>query len=166
MIAQRMGVESPELEQIELGALLHDVGKVGVPDAIIRKAGGLNDEEWTKIREHPIIGYQLLWKHQFLRGAAPVVKYHHERYDGSGYPEGLCGKSIPIGARIFAVVDTFDVIISRRAYKEEKSIAEAQEEINRCVGTQFDPKVVEVFNRVRDEELLEIRQRVESQFGE
>jgi response regulator RpfG family c-di-GMP phosphodiesterase len=166
LISQKMGVESPELEQIELGALLHDVGKVGVPDAIIRKSGSLTDEEWVKIREHPIMGYELLWRHEFLRGAAPVVKYHHERYDGNGYPEGISGDNIPLGARIFSVVDAFDVITSKRAYKEAQSIAEARAELNRCAGAQFDQKVVEVFNRITDDELLEIRQQVESQFGE
>ncbi|MCZ6677686.1 MAG: response regulator [Candidatus Poribacteria bacterium] len=166
LIAQKMEIGSPDLEDIELGALLHDVGKVGVPDAIIRKPTRLNPEEWEKIYEHPVIGYNLLVKHEFLRAAAPVVKYHHERYDGTGYPEKLAGDKIPIGARIFAVIDAFDVITSRRAYKEAKSIAEARAEINRCSGTHFDPKVVEAFKQIIDEELLEIRQRVDSQFGE
>ncbi len=166
LIAKRMRVESPELEQIELGALLHDVGKVGVPDTIIRKPGRLTDEEWTKMQEHPVIGYELLWRHEFLRGAAPVVKYHHEHYSGNGYPERLSGAEIPLSARIFSVVDAFDAITSKRSYKEAKSIAEARAEINRCAGTQFDPKVVEVFNRITDDEFLEIRHAVAAQFGE
>ena len=166
MIAQKMGIGSPGLENIELGALLHDVGKVGIPDTIIRKPGSLTDDEWLKIREHPVIGYELLIKHEFLQEAAPVVKYHHERYDGDGYPEGLAGSGIPLGARIFAVVDAFDVITSKRAYKEARSIAEARAEVSRCSGAHFDPQVVGVFNQIADEEFLEIRQRVGLQFGE
>lgn len=166
LIAQRIGVESPELEQIELGALLHDVGKVGVPDTIIRKPDRLTDEEWMKMREHPVIGYELLWRHEFLRGSAPVVKYHHEHYDGNGYPNRLSREGIPLGARIFSVVDAYDVITSKRAYKEARSIAEARVEINRCAGTQFDPKVVEVFNSITEDAFLEIRQSVAAQFGE
>jgi response regulator RpfG family c-di-GMP phosphodiesterase len=165
LIAQRMGLDGSALDEIEKGALLHDVGKVGVPDAIIRKPGKLTEEEWEKIREHPAIGCNLLAKHEFLRGATPVVKYHHERYDGTGYPAGLAGEEIPIEARIFAVVDAFDVITSDRPYKKARPIHEARSEINRCAGAHFDPQVVDVFNQITDTEFWGIRNRVEIQFG-
>ena len=165
LIALRMGFDSPELDTVEKGALLHDVGKVGVPSAIITKPSKLTEAEWKKIRAHPTIGCSLLERHEFLRDATPVVRYHHEKYDGSGYPDGLSGQDIPIGARIFAVVDAFDVITSDRPYKKAQSVYEAREEINRCVGSHFDPGVVKIFNQIPDTEFLNIRESVTAQFG-
>ena len=125
------------------GAMLHDVGKIGVPDAILRKRGPLNEEEWESIRQHPTHGYQMLKNVRFLAGAAELVRCHHERYDGTGYPRGLRGEAIPLAARIFAVADTFDAITSVRPYKPARSVADACREIEAHRGTQFDPRAVD-----------------------
>ncbi len=139
-----MGDEE-ELTMIYRGALMHDVGKIGVPDAILRKPGALTDEEWVFMRKHPAMGYRILAQVPYLRPAARMVLAHHERWDGGGYPRRLKGEEIPFGARIFALADTYDAIISDRPYRNGKSPDEALQEILRCAGTQFDPKVVEAF---------------------
>lgn len=162
LLAQRMGVDEEEIVHLERGALLHDIGKVGIHDAVINKPGGLSDEEWKEMRQHPLIGYELLSKHSFLEEAAYVALYHHEYYDGSGYLKGLAGDEIPIKARIFTMIDAFDVITSNRPYSKAKSIKDAREELEKCAGSHFDPKVVKVFNNeITDEELIEIRKRVD-----
>ncbi|MDE3094623.1 MAG: HD-GYP domain-containing protein [Chloroflexota bacterium] len=145
-IARVLGVApgSQEWQDLEHGAMLHDVGKIGVPDAILRKPGPLDEEEWSFIRRHPAHGYYMLRGVRFLANAAELVLCHHERYDGGGYPRGLRGDEIPLAARIFAVADTFDAITSERPYKHAGSVAEACAEISRNSGTQFDPRVVAV----------------------
>lgn len=144
-IADVLGFEpgSKELEDLKNGAMLHDVGKIGVADAVLRKPGGLTEDEWVQIREHPRHGYEMLRSVGFLAAAAELVLCHHERWDGNGYPRGLRGEDIPLAARIFAVADTFDAITSARPYKPSCSEDEAISEIVRCSGTQFDPRVVE-----------------------
>jgi HD-GYP domain-containing protein (c-di-GMP phosphodiesterase class II) len=119
-----------------------------VPDAILGKPGKLTPDEWDVMRRHPTIGYRMLEHIGFLRGALPVVLHHHERFDGRGYPDGLAGAAIPLGARIFAVADTFDAMMSDRPYHQACSFAEARAEIERCAGSQFDPEVVAAFLRV------------------
>lgn len=143
-IGEALGIErgSREWKDLKHGAMLHDVGKVGVPDAILRKPGPLNEEEWRAIREHPMHGYQMLRKVQFLSRAGELVLCHHERFDGKGYPRGLQGTEIPLAARIFAVADTFDAITSPRPYKPAYSEEAACAEIAANSGTQFDPQVV------------------------
>ncbi|MFI5401499.1 MAG: HD-GYP domain-containing protein [Planctomycetota bacterium] len=163
MLAQRLGVSPEELVDISYGALLHDVGKIGVPDAILLKPGKLTDSEWEVMRRHTVIGHQMISRIKFLRGAADIVLHHHERWDGGGYPQGVSGEEVPLGARIFSIIDTFDAMTSKRPYKEALSNATARAEILRCAGTQFDPKLVQEFLRITDEELTEARARVESE---
>lgn len=135
-------------EAIEWGALLHDVGKIGIPDAILHKPGSLSDDEWILMRQHPRIGYEILSDIPFLEPALPVVLYHHEEWDGSGYPTGVAGEDIPLPARIFSVADTFDAITSTRPYRAARSFERARDEILRNRGTQFDPEVVDAFAAV------------------
>jgi HD-GYP domain-containing protein (c-di-GMP phosphodiesterase class II) len=151
-LAQQAGLDRQQLQPLLRGALLHDVGKIGVPDSILNKAGPLTDGEWKEMRRHPLIGAQMLQEIPFLADALPVVRHHHERFDGSGYPHGLKGEAIPLGARIFSVVDTFDAITSDRPYRTARSVSEARAEIMRCAGTQFDPSVVEAFLAVPEQE--------------
>jgi hypothetical protein len=140
---------SREWAELERGALLHDVGKIGVPDAVLRKQGPLTPAEWDVIRTHPMQGYRMLSAVRFLEPAAELVLAHHERFDGKGYPRGLRGDEIPLGARIFAVADAYDAITSDRPYKSARTDAEARAEIARGAGTQFDPRVVEALLAIR-----------------
>ncbi len=145
-IARMLGMnDEHELATIYRGALMHDVGKIGVPDAILLKPAKLTDEEWEFMRRHPAMGYRILAQVPYLRPTAKIVLAHHERWDGDGYPRRLKGEDIPLGARIFAICDTYDAIISDRPYREGQSPDAALQEILRCGGTQFDPKVVEAF---------------------
>jgi len=159
-VARRMGVVDPELTDIYRGALLHDVGKIGIPDAILRKPGKLTPEEWVEMRKHPEIGYRILQGINFLEAARDIVLSHQETYDGSGYPRGLKGKDIPLGARVFAVVDTLDAMTSDRPYRKALPYDAARNEILRFSGTQFDPDVVRVFLEIPDDEWAEIQSRV------
>jgi hypothetical protein len=145
-IAKMLGIkEEDELLTVYRGALMHDVGKIGVPDAILLKPAKLTEEEWEFMRRHPALGYRILAQVPYLRPAAKIVLAHHERWDGDGYPRKLKGEDIPLGARIFAICDTYDAIISDRPYRKGQSPDAALAEILRCAGTQFDPKVVEAF---------------------
>jgi len=130
---------------IARGAFLHDIGKMAIPDAILLKPGKLNPEEQDVMREHCARGYQILRKIPFLEEAAEIVYAHQEFYDGHGYPRGLKGEQIPLGARIFAVADTLDAITSDRPYRRARTYAAARQEIARCAGTQFDPGIVDVY---------------------
>jgi putative nucleotidyltransferase with HDIG domain len=163
MLAQRLGVSPEQLVDISYGALLHDVGKIGVQDSILLKPGKLTDSEWEEMRKHPVEGYEMINRIKFLRGASEIVLHHHERWDGGGYPSGIAGEDIPLGARIFSIIDTFDAMTSKRPYKEALTNATARAEILRCAGTQFDPKIVQEFLRISDEDLNEARARVESE---
>ncbi len=147
-LAREMGLGTDRIRDLELGAMLHDIGKFKIPDAILTKAGPLTKEEWTVMRRHPEYGAEIVEMIDFLRGASEVVRSHHEKWDGSGYPRGLCGEDIPLGARIFMVVDAYDTITSKRSYKEAFSPDHALVEIRRCAGSHFDPSIVEVFERV------------------
>ena len=140
-----MKIGRTSLRHIARGAFLHDIGKMGVPDVILRKPGPLTEEERSVMRRHCEIGYAALERIPFLREAAEIVLTHQECYDGSGYPRGLKGEGIPLGSRIFAVADTLDAMISDRPYRKAQTVAAAREEIKRFSGTQFDPKVVEIF---------------------
>ena len=145
-IAQMLGIkDDEELLTFYRGALMHDVGKIGVPDAILLKPAKLTEEEWEFMRRHPALGYRILAQVPYLRPAAKIVLAHHERWDGDGYPRKLKGDEIPLGARIFAICDTYDAIISDRPYRKGQSPDAALAEILRCAGTQFDPEVVEAF---------------------
>jgi len=160
LVSQRMGVDDEEMAWIRRGAILHDVGKIGVSDAVLRKPGKLDEDEWVEMKKHPEMGYRMLEQIRFLQPALDIVLCHQERFDGSGYPQGLRGEQIPLGARIFAVVDTFDAMTSDRPYRAALSIDEACEEILRWSGRQFDPRVVDAFLSIEASAWLEIRERV------
>jgi response regulator RpfG family c-di-GMP phosphodiesterase len=152
-MARELGFSGAALKDIEWGAVLHDVGKIGIPDHILRKPGKLTEEEWVIMRTHCDIGYRLLQDVKFLGPHAfGIIRHHHERWDGGGYPAGLAGEAIPVGARIFAVVDAFDAITSDRPYRAGQAAEVAAVEIRRCAGTQFDPRVVELFLRTQSQE--------------
>src|SRR5512142_1957445 len=142
-LAQALGVEEPALTVIEHGALLHDIGKIGVRDRVLLKPGPLSNDEWTEMKRHPELGWALLQRVDYLRPASSIVLQHQERWDGSGYPAGLKGDQIVIGARIFHVVDTLDAITSDRPYRRARPFAEAQDEVIRCRASQFDPGVAD-----------------------
>src|SRR6516164_6036196 len=150
-LARAMGISPGEIKVIARGAFLHDIGKMAIPDQILRKPGKLTPEEQEIMREHCARGYQMLRKIPFLAEAAEIVFTHQEHYDGSGYPNSLKGIAIPVGARIFAVADTLDAITSDRPYRVARTFDAAREEILRCSGTQFDPAVVEVYLRIPNE---------------
>jgi HD-GYP domain-containing protein (c-di-GMP phosphodiesterase class II) len=143
--------------EIEFGYLLHDVGKVAIPDGILHKPEPLSDAERALMRRHPVIGWEILRGIPFLEGASEIVLYHHERWDGSGYPEGLEGEAIPLAARIFAVADALDAITTDRPYRPAAPLADARRSISSGAGTQFDPRVVEAFEEIPDEVLDRIR---------
>ncbi len=158
-LGHELGLNKKELRDLELGALLHDIGKIGVPDTILRKPAKLDEHEWVKMRLHPIHGQKILRNIPFLNGASQVVLQHHEKWDGTGYPHGMLGEDIAVGARIFAVVDAFDAIISDRVYRKGRSYQEALSEIKKCSGTQFDPIVVEAFESIPEEDWSILHQR-------
>ena len=145
LLARKVGLRGNQALHITRGALLHDVGKIGIPDDILLKPGRLTEGEWKVMKMHPTVGYNMLKDIKFLEPSLTVIRNHHEHYDGSGYPDGLKGNEIPLGARIFALVDAFDAITSDRVYKKAKSVAEAREEIFRNAGTQFGPEIVQAF---------------------
>jgi putative nucleotidyltransferase with HDIG domain len=144
-IAERLGLRGPELEEIGRGALLHDIGKIGVPDAVLLKPAKLTPDEWKEMRRHPDIGYDMIRSIEFLNTPAAIVLSHQERFDGRGYPRGLRGEEIHIGARVFAVADTLDAMTSDRPYRKGTTFENAVDEIQRCAGSQFDPEVVRAF---------------------
>jgi HD-GYP domain-containing protein (c-di-GMP phosphodiesterase class II) len=127
------------------GFLLHDIGKIGIPERLLLKTGPLNPSEWDVMRTHPVVGAHIVTPIRVLGDAVDVVRFHHERFDGRGYPHGLRGKEIPLAARIFSVVDAYDAMTSDRPYRQARSPDEAIEELARCSGTQFDPYVIEAF---------------------
>jgi putative nucleotidyltransferase with HDIG domain len=155
-LGREYGLSSEDMKSLEFGSLLHDIGKIGVPDSILRKPAKLTEEEWVRMREHPLHGQQILRGIEFLQGAARVVAQHHEQWDGSGYPVGLRAEEIDVCARIFAVADAFDAITSDRVYRRGKSYEAASQELDDWAGRQFDPKVVEVFHRVPKEDWEEL----------
>ncbi len=158
-LGREYGLSAPNMKALEFGSLLHDIGKIGVPDAILRKPAKLTEEEWERMREHPLHGQQILRGIDFLKGAAKVVAQHHEKWDGSGYPLGLKAEDIDICARIFSVADAFDAITSDRVYRKGRPYEIAAQELDEWAGRQFDPKVVEAFHRVPQEDWDELRQR-------
>lgn len=142
---EQLNLDAQLMIDLSYAAYLHDIGKVKVPDSILGKEDELTDGEWDEMKRHPDYGAEMLAEKDFLGGAAEIVRAHHERYDGSGYPRGLKGQDIPIGARIIAVVDTYDAITSARPYQKAQAKEEAIGELKRGAGTQFDPTVVEAF---------------------
>jgi putative nucleotidyltransferase with HDIG domain len=163
-IARAMPVPNPYLPVLARAAFLHDIGKMAIPDGILRKPGPLTDEEKQTMRKHCEIGYNMLIRIPFLRDAAEIVLAHQEFFDGSGYPRGLSGEQIPLGARIFTIADSLDAMISDRPYRRALPLSNARQEILRCSGTQFDPKVVDVFMSIPEEHWLDLRENLGSPF--
>ncbi len=150
-LARDFGLSKAELVDVRRGGLLHDIGKMGVPDHILLKPGQLTEEEWEKMRMHPVYAYDLLSHIAYLRGALNIPHYHHEKWDGSGYPDGLKGVQIPLAARIFAVVDVWDALISDRPYRPAWTKEKAREYVRTSSGTHFDPQVVDMFLKLLDQ---------------
>ena len=144
-VARRLGWGEERLASLRLGGPLHDIGKLAVSDAVLRKEGRLDAQELAQIREHPKVGARLLLRVAALRDAIPYVLYHHERWDGSGYPTGKAGEEIPLEARVLAVADAFDAMTSDRPYRRALTRAQALAEVERCAGTQFDPRIARIF---------------------
>ncbi|MDQ1560127.1 MAG: cyclic di-GMP phosphodiesterase [Pyrinomonadaceae bacterium] len=158
-LGRELKLDEEGLRSLEFGALLHDIGKIGIPDMILRKPAALSDEEWLTMRRHPALGQQILRGIEFLEGAARVVGQHHEKWDGTGYPLGLRAEEIDLNARIFAVADAFDAMVSTRVYRAGKPYAAAAEELERHAGRQFDPAVVAAFLRIPPSDWEELRAR-------
>jgi HD-GYP domain-containing protein (c-di-GMP phosphodiesterase class II) len=162
LLTKALGVEDKSfLINIERGALLHDIGKIGIPESILRKAGPLTKKEKEITQQHPLLGYEMIEEFDFLKRAALVVLFHHERYDGCGYPYGLAGEEIPLEARIFALADTLDAITSDRPYSRAKSFPEAYREVEKSQGSQFDPQLADVFLSIPVEKWQRIKAKTQ-----
>jgi putative nucleotidyltransferase with HDIG domain len=161
-LARELSLDRVEMRSLALGALLHDIGKIRVPDAILHKPGKLTPKQWRQMRNHPLYGQQILSGKQFLEGASRVVVQHHEKWDGSGYPWGLKGNEIDRNARIFAVADAFDAMTSDRVYRAGLTYEAAATELNQGAGTHFDPKAVEIFCSIPRQEWEETTKSVET----
>ena len=145
VLARRFTADTDQLRQVYWGSLLHDIGKIGIPDAILLKQGALNEGEWLEMRTHPEKGQRIVAQIPGMEEAAEIVLSHQERFDGSGYPRGLRGQQIPLGARLFALIDTLDAMTSDRSYRKALSFDQARAEIVSMSGTQFDPAAVQAF---------------------
>jgi ribonuclease P protein subunit RPR2 len=159
-IAAAIGMDLTDVPEIEFGFLLHDVGKVAIPDAILYKPQPLEPEEFQLMARHPVIGWEIVRGVEFLGAARDVVRSHHERWDGTGYPDGLAGEAIPLAARVFAVADTLDALTTDRPYRSARPIPEGREVIRENAGAQFDPRIVEAFDRIPDADLERIRAEI------
>ncbi len=160
LLGRAYGLTSPQLRELELGALLHDIGKIAIPRNVILKPGPLNANEWRVMHTHPVIGHKLLADLPGMEGVAEIVHCHHESWDGQGYPRGLRGEEIPVAARLFSVVDTIDAITCNRPYRQARPFSVARQELERCRGSQFDPHAVDVFLSLPEAALTAIRDRL------
>ena len=156
LIGEKLKLPDDQIRILRIGGLFHDIGKIGVPDAILQKQSKLTDEEYSEIKNHPSIGAHILGAATIFKDIIPIVKHHHERYDGKGYPSQLKGEEIPYLARITAVADTFDAMTSRRSYRDALDLQYVKDEIKRCEGTQFDPSIAEVFLDILNNEFDKI----------
>lgn len=147
LLGQECGLDQTEMRSLEFGALLHDIGKIGVPDNVLRKPGKLDNFEWAMMRRHPVMGEEIMRGLTFLDDARIIVAQHHEKWDGSGYPLGLRGEEIALSARVLFVADAFDAMTSDRVYRQAKTYEETIAELDFCAGTHFDPQVVAAFHR-------------------
>ena len=151
LIGKKLGLSEPDLKILKLGGLFHDIGKIGVPDSILLKESKLTDDEYSEIKNHPTIGAHILSNATIFRDILPIVKHHHERYDGNGYPDGLKGEDIPIAAQVVALADAYDALVSKRAYKESLSQAEAFDMLQRGECGAFQPLLLECLIESKDE---------------
>lgn len=162
LIGTKMGLDEKTIHILKVGGLFHDIGKIGIPDSILLKESKLSDDEYSQIKNHPTIGAHILGNATVFQDIIPIVKYHHERYDGRGYPSQLAGTDIPLIARITAVADAFDAMTSKRTYRDSLPIEKVKEEIERCSGTQFDPEIAKLFLGILNNEynsILEIQDK-------
>ena len=162
LIGTKMGLDEKTIHILKIGGLFHDIGKIGIPDSILLKESKLSDDEYSQIKNHPTIGAHILGNATVFQDIIPIVKYHHERYDGRGYPSQLAGTDIPLIARITAVADAFDAMTSKRTYRDSLPIEKVKEEIERCSGTQFDPEIAKLFLGILNNEynsILEIQDK-------
>lgn len=158
LIGKKLGLDEKTLHILKIGGLFHDIGKIGIQDSILLKESKLSDEEYSQIKNHPMIGVHMLGDAAIFTDILPIVKHHHERYDGRGYPSQLVGDDIPYVARIAAVADTFDAMTSKRSYRDSLPIDVVRAEIERCSGTQFDPNIAKVFLDIMDNDFDLIRE--------
>ena len=158
LIGEKLGLPAEQIKTLRIGGLFHDIGKIGIPDSILLKPAKLTDEEYSQIKNHPSIGAHILGSAAIFQDIIPIVKHHHERYDGNGYPAKLKGEEIPYLARIAAVADTFDAMTSRRSYRGPIDVEHVKEEIKRCEGTQFDPQIAEVFIEILNNDFDKIKE--------
>jgi len=154
-LGEEIGLNGQQLKALERGALLHDIGKIGISDTILHKPGKLTDEEWKIMRIHPDIGARIVEGIPFLEETLPVIRYHHERWDGSGYPIGLKNSNIPVQARIFAVADVFDALTTTRSYRNKSSLEEVIRYLKEQSGLLFDPSIIEALARLPYNELTD-----------
>ena len=162
LIGKHVGLSDNDLKTLQIGGLFHDVGKIGVPDAILQKESKLTDDEYSEIKNHPSIGAHILSSATIFKDMIPIVKHHHEKYDGTGYPGKLAGENIPYLARIAAIADSFDAMTSRRTYRDSLPIETVIAEFRRCRGSQFDPELTDVFLDILEnhyDEILEIQKK-------
>ena len=162
LIGEKLNLPPDQMKTLKIGALFHDIGKIGIPDAILLKTDKLTDDEYSEIKNHPAIGAHILSNASIFADILPIVKHHHERYDGKGYPARLAGEDIPYLARIVAVADTFDAMTSRRSYRQALDFDYTMNEIERCKGTQFDPAIADVFLeilRTNQDKITEIQKK-------
>ena len=158
LIGKHLGLSNEDLKVLQIGGLFHDIGKIGVPDSILLKEGKLTDDEYSEIKNHPTIGAHILSNATIFQNIIPIVKHHHEKYDGNGYPSKLKGEDIPYFARIAAIADTFDAMTSKRTYRDALPLDVVIAEIERCKGTQFDPKLADVFLDILNNNYDEIKE--------
>ena len=156
LIGKYLNLSEDDLHILKIGGLFHDIGKIGIPDSILLKESKLDDNEYSQIKNHPMIGVHMLGDANIFKDIIPMVKHHHERFDGRGYPSQLAGEDIPLIARIAAVADTFDAMTSKMSYRNALPLDVVKEEIKRCSGTQFDPKLAELFLEILDNNFDEI----------
>ena len=158
LLGKKLNLSDEDIEKLRIGGLFHDIGKIGIPDSILLKESNLADEEYTKIKEHPIIGYNMLQHATMFKNILDIVKHHHERFDGNGYPDKLAGSNIPYLARLTSIVDSFDAMTSRRSYRDSLPMDVVKSEILQNLGSQFDPEIGIVFLDILDNDFNSIKQ--------
>jgi len=158
-LATLMNYPAHHIPRLAYAGLLHDIGKIAVSDEVLLKPGRLTADEFARLRIHPVVGERIVRRMGFLQDEAKLIRHHHEHWDGTGYPDGLRGEEIPLGSRLFAVADTLDAMTSNRCYRSSLTVVDAQKEVARCAGTQFDPRIADAFSTVSPEMWIMLRQR-------